>query len=50
MRLGFVGGAVFATWLTLTYPAEMSAVFNKLTTIFQGITSPAAEIVPPEKQ
>lgn len=30
MRLGFLAGAILAGWLTLAYPSEVEAVFNKL--------------------
>jgi hypothetical protein len=29
MKLGFIIGAVLATWLTLTYPDQMRIAFNK---------------------
>lgn len=28
MKLGFIIGVVLATWLTLTYPAQMREAFN----------------------
>ncbi|MCW2255422.1 hypothetical protein M2263_001513 [Providencia alcalifaciens] len=30
MRLGFLAGAILAGWLTLAYPTEVEAIFNKL--------------------
>ncbi|WP_434667816.1 hypothetical protein ACMYSO_21860 [Klebsiella sp. B345] len=42
MKLGFLAGAVLATWLSLTYPTEMRAVFDKLTTVFDQIVKPVA--------
>jgi hypothetical protein len=30
MKLGFIIGAVLATWLTLTYPDQMRIAFNKV--------------------
>ncbi|SUY92790.1 hypothetical protein EDF88_4663 [Buttiauxella sp. BIGb0552] len=29
MKFGFIIGAIFATWLTLTYPSQMSEYFSK---------------------
>lgn len=43
MKLGFLAGAVLATWLSLTYPTQMRAVFEQLVTIVQQITQPSAE-------
>ena len=40
MKLGFLAGAVLATWLSLTYPTQMRAVFEQLVTIVQQITQP----------
>jgi hypothetical protein len=37
MKLGFLAGAILATWLSLTYPSQMRAVFDQLTTIAQQI-------------
>ncbi|WP_234262602.1 hypothetical protein [Klebsiella aerogenes] len=37
MKLGFFAGAILATWLSLTYPSEMTAVFDKLTFVVQQI-------------
>ncbi len=39
MRLGFLGGAFFSAWLTLSYPAEVATVFEKITTAAQQIFS-----------
>ncbi|HAS1742017.1 TPA: hypothetical protein I4G32_08415 [Enterobacter hormaechei subsp. oharae] len=42
-KLGFLAGAVLATWLSLTYPTQMRAVFEQLVTIVQQITQPSSE-------
>ena len=43
MKLGFLAGAILATWLSLTYPSQMRAVFDQLTNIVQQVlqSSPA---------
>lgn len=43
MKLGFLAGALLATWLSLTYPTQMRAVFEQLVTIVQQITQPSSE-------
>lgn len=30
MKLGFILGAIIATWLTLTYPDQMRLAFTKV--------------------
>ncbi|WP_455427331.1 hypothetical protein [Dryocola sp. LX212] len=40
MKLGFLAGALLATWLSLTYPAEMKAVFDELISLVQKIAQP----------
>ena len=36
MKLGFIIGAILATWLTLTYPDQMRGVFNKAMAYVEG--------------
>ncbi|MHC5178847.1 hypothetical protein [Serratia rhizosphaerae] len=40
MKLGFLAGALLATWLSLTYPAEMKAVFDEVITLVQKVAQP----------
>ena len=40
MKLGFLAGVLLATWLSLTYPAEMKAVFDEVITLVQKIAQP----------
>lgn len=47
MRLGFVGGAIFATWLTLTYPEQMEAAFEKLTSFVQEFLPENTNVITP---
>lgn len=42
MKLGFFAGAILATWLSLTYPAEVRTVFDKLVTIAQQVLQPSS--------
>ncbi|MEZ2604513.1 hypothetical protein [Kluyvera intermedia] len=37
MKLGFLAGAILATWLSLTYPSQMKTVFDQLTNIAQQV-------------
>lgn len=47
MRLGFLGGAIFATWLTLTYPSEMATAFEKLTSVVKQFIDEKPKMVEP---
>ena len=39
MKIGFILGALLATWLTLNYPALMREYFNKVVTYMESVTT-----------
>ena len=39
MKIGFIFGALLATWLTLTYPDLMREYFNKVVTYMESVTT-----------
>jgi hypothetical protein len=47
MKLGFLAGILLATWLSLTYPAEMKAVFDEVISLIQKIAQPDSVHVQP---
>jgi hypothetical protein len=50
MRLGFIFGALFGTWLTLTYPDEMSEVFKKFKDIVAEVIPDSSSSVTEDKK
>ncbi len=39
MKIGFILGALLATWLTLNYPDLMREYFNKVVTYMESVTT-----------
>jgi hypothetical protein len=50
MRLGFIFGTLFGTWLTLTYPDEMSNAFNKFKDVVVEFMPDSSSSVTEEKK
>ena len=39
MKLGFIIGALFATWLTLNYPDQMRSYFTKAVDYIESVAT-----------
>ncbi|SUI39828.1 Uncharacterised protein [Salmonella enterica subsp. enterica] len=39
MKIGFILGALLATWLTLNYPDLMREYFNKVVAYMESVTT-----------